>query len=238
VATRAPWPLPAYALSQIDYAGLTPVLGNLTRHDHAHLDVIVDGRKVTVPAGVGQAEPVDGGPCPRNPTPVGDCASGHVFAARVANSPLHTHSTSGIIHVESDRPGAPPLLGGLVLALLYAAREIPGLPLLVFLGQGLVITRDQAAIRRSLENRDIPGFRSALPNLAVTVELTLLIALDERVLLCNPAVLIVALERAKHEFPSIGRPAVIRLCRVSVEREREGEPQQEPHTRYDAGFRP
>jgi hypothetical protein len=67
-----------------------------------HLDVIVNGKQVTVPAGVGLAEPVDRGKCqPR----VGDCATGHFFTAAVANSPLHTHSASGLIHVEPDRRG-------------------------------------------------------------------------------------------------------------------------------------
>ena len=102
VTTPAPWGLPAYALSQIEYAGLTPLIGNLVRHDHVHLDVIVDGKKVTVPAGVGLAEPVDRGSCK---PPVGDCATGDFFTADVANSPIHTHSASGLIHIEPDRPG-------------------------------------------------------------------------------------------------------------------------------------
>ena len=104
--TPAPWPLPAYALSQIGYARLTPLVGAVIRHDHVHLDVIVDGRRVGVPAGVGIAEPVDNGPCPPLGGKNGDCATGHGFFGRVANSPLHTHSASGIIHVEADRPGA------------------------------------------------------------------------------------------------------------------------------------
>ena len=104
-ATRAPWPLPRYALSRIAYAGLTPLLGRIVRHDHVHLDIVVDGRKVPVPAGVGLAEPVDGGPCPPAPKQLGDCVTGHIYAAAVANSPLHTHSASGLIHVEPDRAG-------------------------------------------------------------------------------------------------------------------------------------
>jgi hypothetical protein len=109
VTTPAPWRLPAFALSQIAYAGLTPVIGNLVRHDHVHLDLIVDGRKITIPAGVGHAEPVDigAGRCPPPPESlrIGDCAPGHFFVAKVALSPLHPHSTSGIVHIESDRPG-------------------------------------------------------------------------------------------------------------------------------------
>jgi hypothetical protein len=98
-----PWRLPVYALSQIGYAGLAPLLGAVIRHDHVHLDVIVAGRKVTVPAGVGMAEPADRGPCPSGNGTSGDCATGESFFGQVANSPLHTHSSSGLIHIESDR---------------------------------------------------------------------------------------------------------------------------------------
>ena len=104
--TKAPWALPSYALSHMAFAHLTPLVGFLVHHDHAHLDLIVNGRKVTVPAGVGLAEPVDKGPCPKPTAPTGDCATGHVFVAEVANSPLHTHTSSGIIHIEPDRPGS------------------------------------------------------------------------------------------------------------------------------------
>jgi hypothetical protein len=102
--TPAPWPAPHYTLSRMRFAHLIPLLGALVRHDHVHLDVIVGGRKVTVPPGVGLAEPTNNGPC-KPPTPaVSECSSGDYFTAFVANSPLHTHSTSGIIHIESDRP--------------------------------------------------------------------------------------------------------------------------------------
>lgn len=101
--TPAPWPLLRYALSRIANAGVTPLLGRVIRHDHLHLDVIVNGRKVKVPGGVGLAEPVDGGPCPQGPGSSGDCATGESFFAQVANAPLHTHASSGLIHIESDR---------------------------------------------------------------------------------------------------------------------------------------
>jgi len=102
--TPAPWALPTYALTRIARAGLITVLATLRRHDHVHLDVLVDGRHVPVPAGVGLAEPQDNGPCKAGLPRVGDCAAGDFFTAAVANSPLHTHSASGLIHVESDRP--------------------------------------------------------------------------------------------------------------------------------------
>ena len=105
--TPAPWTLPRYALSQMAAAGLTPLVGNLVEHDHVHLDITVNGKKVAVPGGLGLAEPTDDGPCPDTKTaPVADCVAGHFFAAAVANSPLHTHSGSGVIHVESDRARA------------------------------------------------------------------------------------------------------------------------------------
>jgi hypothetical protein len=101
--TPAPWGLPANTLSRIGATGIAPLLGSVIRHDHLHLDVIVDGRRVTVPAGVGLAEPVDRGPCPSAPDASGDCATKQSFFGAVANSPLHTHSPSGIIHIEADR---------------------------------------------------------------------------------------------------------------------------------------
>jgi hypothetical protein len=104
-ATPAPWGLPTDALSHIAYAGLIPLVQTLVRHDHVHLDIIIDGRSVTVPAGIGMAEPVDTGPCPPGNNVGGDCAAGDFFEGGVVDSPLHTHSASGIIHIESDRPG-------------------------------------------------------------------------------------------------------------------------------------
>jgi hypothetical protein len=106
LTTKAPWGLAPYALSQIEYAGVVPVLAALVRHDHVHLDVVVDGRPVTVPAGVGMAQPVDNGPCPAIGRGLGDCAAGHFYTFGVAVAPIHTHSTSGLIHIESDRPAA------------------------------------------------------------------------------------------------------------------------------------
>jgi hypothetical protein len=109
VTTPAPWALPTFALSQIEYAGLTPLIGSPIRHDHMHLDLSINGKRVTVPAGIGQAEPVDvgPGPCPDPPESrsIGDCAPGHFFSARVAASQLQLHTSSGIIHLQSERPG-------------------------------------------------------------------------------------------------------------------------------------
>lgn len=73
----APWPANTDGLrSRLQALGL-PALGRegTALHVHAHLDVFVHGRRVTVPAGIG---------------------IGPDFI-----SPLHTHDASGVVHVES-----------------------------------------------------------------------------------------------------------------------------------------
>jgi len=79
--TPPPWALPANARPYVEAAGLT-VLGEeqLAVHYHAHLDVIDDGAKVTVPAGIGF-----------------EVSNGKVTGLTV----LHTHDASGVIHIES-----------------------------------------------------------------------------------------------------------------------------------------
>jgi hypothetical protein len=73
-----PWPAPADATAATKAAGL-PMLGSEgnVEHIHAHLDVIADGKAVAVPADIGIDE----------------------SAQRI--SPLHTHDTTGVIHIES-----------------------------------------------------------------------------------------------------------------------------------------
>jgi hypothetical protein len=79
-STPAPWP-PEYGhLAQRMGALGLPDLSDTVFHIHAMLRIYVDGRPVTVPASVG---------LPR---------SGAIF------SPLHTHDTSGIVHIESTQP--------------------------------------------------------------------------------------------------------------------------------------
>jgi hypothetical protein len=81
-----PWVLQPGAADRIKAAGL-PVLPNegTGEHFHAHLDVYVDGKAVTVPAWIGFT---DGSP-------------GQPGGA----SPVHTHDASGIIHIEAETPG-------------------------------------------------------------------------------------------------------------------------------------
>jgi hypothetical protein len=75
----APWPRNGNLLAARLAALGLPALGfeGTALHIHEHLDVFVDGRRVTVPAGVG------------------------IDPAGTFISPLHTHDTSGVIHVES-----------------------------------------------------------------------------------------------------------------------------------------
>ena len=79
-ATAPPWAVPTNTTAQVNLAGLT-LLPNetLDRHDHVHLDIWADGTKETVPAYIG----IEGG------------------SASTGLASLHTHDSSGIIHIES-----------------------------------------------------------------------------------------------------------------------------------------
>ncbi|WP_280382528.1 hypothetical protein [Nocardia wallacei] len=70
--------MPTDTAAAVEAAGL-PLLHTImtTFHYHAHLDVIVYGQPVTVPALVG------------------------IDDTRKMGSPLHTHDTTGIVHIES-----------------------------------------------------------------------------------------------------------------------------------------
>jgi hypothetical protein len=72
------WPRPADTAAAITAAGLVglPAEGSV-EHYHAHLDVIVDGSSVVVPADTG------------------------IDLENAKISPIHTHDTTGVIHIES-----------------------------------------------------------------------------------------------------------------------------------------
>jgi hypothetical protein len=86
---NAPWPPPAivdngaHSADYVYAAGLPYGEETTQLHYHAHLDVIVDGKAVPVPAYLG-------------------------FVARgrsaLGLSALHTHDATGVIHIENDRP--------------------------------------------------------------------------------------------------------------------------------------
>lgn len=75
--TQAPWP-PEYAhlVQRLDALRFPPN-GNESYHIHALLHVYVDGRPIPVPANIG------------------------ISAADRLELPLHTHDTSGVIHMEA-----------------------------------------------------------------------------------------------------------------------------------------
>jgi hypothetical protein len=83
-----PWAAPTDASAAVAAAGL-PMLGQegTATHTHTHLDIIVNGSPVQVPAEIG------------------------IDQAKQQISPLHTHDTSGVIHVESPQAGATFTLG-------------------------------------------------------------------------------------------------------------------------------
>lgn len=77
---EAPWPAEVtYLKSRLAAIGL-PALAEegMVLHTHQHLDVFVHGEKVAIPSGIGIHED-----------------------APAFISPLHSHDTSGVIHVES-----------------------------------------------------------------------------------------------------------------------------------------
>jgi hypothetical protein len=73
-----PWPAPSDATAAARNAGL-PMLSSegMVEHIHVHLDVLVDGQSIPVPANLG------------------------IDVARGGISPLHTHDSSGVVHIES-----------------------------------------------------------------------------------------------------------------------------------------
>lgn len=77
-ASSVNWPAPPDAGARVKAAGL-PMLGQEGQvlHIHSHLDVFVDGKPVTVPADIG------------------------IDVPKQQISPLHTHDTSGVVHIES-----------------------------------------------------------------------------------------------------------------------------------------
>jgi hypothetical protein len=107
------WPAPADPMTLAIDAGLEPTnVEHLQTHTHAHLDVIVDGQQVPVPAGIG----ID------VEAPVGisteltdDRAGTEYFVSKCAEaclSPLHTHEPGGILHTESIDPDIEPFTLG------------------------------------------------------------------------------------------------------------------------------
>lgn len=87
--TMPPWPAPGNTARRAEVAGLPLGPMGTAEHYHAHLDVLVDGESVEVPANIG------------------------VEAGTGVMSALHTHSDDGLIHIEAGRSGQPFTLGQL-----------------------------------------------------------------------------------------------------------------------------
>ncbi|MCZ9884075.1 hypothetical protein [Arthrobacter sp. B2a2-09] len=92
-AAAAGWELdPAAGGDRIKAAGLDVLTAEGTaEHYHAHVDVLVNGKPVTVPAEIGFSFGADGQPN--------------------GISALHTHDTSGVIHIEAPTAGLKYTLG-------------------------------------------------------------------------------------------------------------------------------
>jgi hypothetical protein len=100
-APRWPAPPPDRVVELTTAAGLVPETAeSLQYHVHAHLDVFINGRHQTVPAGIGI---VTTDPAVHTGTISGQPAYGGITVpcAQPCISPLHTHAVTGIIHTES-----------------------------------------------------------------------------------------------------------------------------------------
>jgi hypothetical protein len=100
----APWPAPSDPLRLVLAAGLRPERKEtLIHHVHAHLDVFVNGARVSVPAAVG-INIHDSG-VHTFKAPDGSKAYGGIeLCVKPCISPLHTHDNTGILHTESASP--------------------------------------------------------------------------------------------------------------------------------------
>jgi hypothetical protein len=100
----APWPAPNDPMALTRKAGLVPEVNeHLAYHVHSHLDVFVNGKHITIPAGIGidiHDPSVHSGQLPDGSIGYG----GIVRCPRVCISPLHTHAHFGVLHTETDKP--------------------------------------------------------------------------------------------------------------------------------------
>jgi hypothetical protein len=96
------WPAPPNPIALMEKAGFKPQYHESFRyHVHSHLDVYVDGRHVSVPAGIGIN--IDDPGVQRGRIQDGSWAYGGIQqCANPCISPLHTHDDTGIIHTEAQ----------------------------------------------------------------------------------------------------------------------------------------
>lgn len=100
----APWPAPKDPMRRTRLAGLVPEVNeHLAYHVHSHLDIFLNGKRVTIPAGIGidtHDMAVHQGRLPDGSIAYG----GIVKCPKVCISPLHTHADLGVLHTETDKP--------------------------------------------------------------------------------------------------------------------------------------
>ena len=133
------WPAPPDPMERTIQAGLKPQPKEFkTNHVHAHLDVFVDGKPVTVPSGIGIK--IDDPAVHRFDEPDGSVSYGGIdFCNEACISPLHTHDVSGIIHTESASP-EPNTLGefftewGVELSATCVAEHCAPTPITLYIG--------------------------------------------------------------------------------------------------------
>jgi hypothetical protein len=103
-ASRVPrWPAPPNPIPLMEKAGFKPQYHeSFHYHVHSHLDVYVNGRHVTVPAGIGIN--INDPGVQRGRIQDGSWAYGGIQeCANPCISPLHTHDDTGIIHTEAQK---------------------------------------------------------------------------------------------------------------------------------------
>jgi hypothetical protein len=106
--TQPNWPAPSDPMGLARKAGFVPTGREfLITHTHAHLDVLVDGKRVQVPAGIGIDATSKGVAAETTPDGTGKDYQVTV-CPNVCLSELHTHDPDGILHSESKVPDQKP----------------------------------------------------------------------------------------------------------------------------------
>jgi hypothetical protein len=96
------WPAPSDPMERTQAAGLEPETHEFVfLHVHAHLDVFVNGARVTVPAAIGID--TDDPAVKRFEAPDGSIGYGGISppCKQPCISPLHTHFPDGVLHTEA-----------------------------------------------------------------------------------------------------------------------------------------
>jgi hypothetical protein len=106
--TQPNWPAPSDPMGLAKKAGFVPTDREfLITHTHDHLDVFVDGKHVRVPGGIGIDTKAEG-----VKADLSDDGTSKDYQVGVCPNPclseLHTHTTDGILHSESQVPNQKP----------------------------------------------------------------------------------------------------------------------------------